>query len=371
MGTTPRFVMDPDYCSRFVLADDVPWRHAKLGWKYPAVRVGWRCYCKIPPGLSEHALQFAEASKSAEPWATRGQYVNVTIDAHPDCKGYGMPLVIDLWVEKSRNTVDDIQAATTALEVVRREIEAQLRLDSIWHLAKQQEFLDVELPPSIARHLDSDRARAAIVALLETEKRIGDLLPTLNLLKRRLTFGPEHGGTIEAVQRYLERETGERPKRGADEPALSHLQSWIALMMAATILLTWSLPLRPWSIAVVTVVLTGLFTWGIVPRSNVPWKSMLRQTPTVASIGFFGIGMFGIGYAVCALLDHEALGPVSRLGYPFLVSTGLGIAGGILGDNPKGAARILAHIQLLLFLGGLMGVVAVLFRIDRGTRQRG
>jgi hypothetical protein len=99
---------------------------------------------------------------------------------------------------------------------------------------------------------------------------------------------------------------------------------------------------------------------------------MFRQTATLATVGFFGIGVFGVAYAVCALLESDALGEsIATLGYPFLVSTGVGVAGGILGGNPRGAARIIAHIQLLFFLSSLIGVAAVLFRIDRGVRRRG
>ena len=78
------------------------------------------------------------------------------------------------------------------------------------------------------------------------------------------------------------------------------------------------------------------------------------QCRTVATFGFFEIGIFGLLYGSCALaacdkaLNNEPAR--SSLGYLFLVATGLGIAGGIIGDNPVGDptpwARIIDDLSL-------------------------
>jgi hypothetical protein len=48
----------------------------------------------------------------------------------------------------------------------------------------------------------------------------------------------------------------------------------------------------------------------------------------------------------------------------------MGLAGGIVGDSLAGAALRVAHVQLLLFLGGLTALIARILRIDALLRDR-
>jgi hypothetical protein len=59
---------------------------------------------------------------------------------------------------------------------------------------------------------------------------------------------------------------------------------------------------------------------------------------------------------------------IVSLGYRFLVSVALGVSVGVLGSIPT-AAALIAHVQLLIFLMGLVGVVALLLRIDTNLRE--
>jgi len=102
----------------------------------------------------------------------------------------------------------------------------------------------------------------------------------------------------------------------------------------------------------------------------VGFKSILGRTSIVTTFGFYGIVVFGLIYAVFALTNSEALGQTATLGYPFLVSTSLGVAGGLLGEA-KGPVRIVIHIQLLLFLSGLMAALLILIRVRRDVGTRG
>jgi len=267
----------------------------------------------------------------------------------------------------------EIQRAAEALENVRKQIDAHLGVDvdTDLELKKGQEFIEIGLPRYVARHLDTGRAKAAITSHLRTSARRQESVPSLEVAGRSLKLGPETEGTIDAVRRFLDEETSEAAKDALLATSPYERLSWIPIFMAALLVVTWAFPLRRWTILMFAFLLLALMGLAVTPARDVGWRTTLRQSRTIAALGFFGIGVFGIAYSVCALVSEEALGHVTRLGYPFLVSTGLGVAGGLLGDNPRGAALVIAHIQLLLFLGGLIGVVATLLRIERAVRQRG
>ena len=143
---------------------------------------------------------------------------------------------------------------------------------------------------------------------------------------------------------------------------------WRVLMWhVAPIALPQLLALVGVSVSIAIGVLMG---WALWPARNLGFRRVAQQGVTLVTFGFFGIGFFGILYATCALLSDEAFGHVTRLGYPFLFSTSLGVAGGVLGE-PKGFARVLTHIQLLLFMSALISVIAVVLGIERNVRRQG
>jgi hypothetical protein len=262
-----------------------------------------------------------------------------------------------------------------ALESERQNLNARLDVRSIpdWQLRTEQEFLDVRLARFIARYLNTDQAKEEIVRR-QGERTRDDLnyeekLPTLRVSGNRLRFGPEPVGNVDAFRSYLSDETSEDATIARLTPRTLRLWSWIPVLMAAALVASWSLPLQNWSIAVASIVFAFLMVLTILPARTIGWQTLFRQTTAVAATGFFGIAIFGLAYAARAIAGGEELRNVTSLGDPFLTSTGLGVAGGILDEYPKGAARIIAHLQLLLFLSGLIGVVAVLLRIDRSVRR--
>jgi hypothetical protein len=365
----PRFIIKGG--REFALEEYPPWRNSAQKLKRSALRIGWRCVSRIPAGLIQQAEDFVVSSGGLYVRSALGHDVNVSGRLERSPNEYDLTLVVDLWTRCPRSTGVCIQRAAEVLDKIRAEVNSRvgLGLGFTWTLKKEQEFLDVKPPRFVLRAMTREDAIAAITSRMTEEKyRYRDPLPTMELAQGRLKLGPEPEGAVDAVRRYLQEETSEKTKESILESSSYH--QWISPAMAGVLLATWMLPLKAWSVGLVAFLLVALMVVAILPVRYVGWSTIFHQTTTVASLGFFGIGVFGIAYSLCALVSDD-LGPVTRLGYPFLVSTGLGVAGGILGDNPKGIARILAHVQLLLFLGGLVGVFAVLLRIERGIRERG
>jgi len=375
MNKTSRFVVKRSGVE-FSLNENVPWSESARRLKRSALLLGWRCVSTIPPGRIGQAQSFEQSSNGPYWRSTHGHKVNVFVRSEAKSETE-MGLVIDLWTDRPRSTSSDIEQAAEALDIVRKEIAEQIDLgDDIrlpWSLKREQEFLEVKLPRFIARHLNTENVRARITPHLKRDEYYYmERLPTLQAIRGRLRLGPEPSGAVDAVRGFLDEETSEKATESILRSSRYHRWSWVPIAMAGLLVLTWCFPLKPWSVALVASLLLGLMTLAVFPARDVGWRKIFRKTTAIAALGFFGIGVFGVAYAVCALISDDALGRhVTRLGYPFLVSTGLGVAGGILGDNPTGAARIIAHVQLLLFLSGLIGVVAMLLRIDRGVRARG
>ena len=111
--------------------------------------------------------------------------------------------------------------------------------------------------------------------------------------------------------------------------------------------LGWALPLTWSMVAMIAAALAGL---GVValwrPISEPAWRSAFGETTAVASCALLTTGLIGLGYAVFALTHVGAFGTVRRLGYPFLVATGLRLPGG----------------ACLLILCGIVSVIPLLFR---------
>ncbi len=377
MNTSHRFVANRGSSAETVLSDDPPWAATAKSVHRSALALGWRCSAAILPGNSDAAADFLQSSK-ARPLRSAGGYElhlsaqEGTLDKH----GIQMTLLVDLWIERRSSAASEIMSAIEALNTVRKQVGTELQVAREEDLRKEQEFLEIRLPHFTARHLDTNRAKAAIAQHLMRKHTIGDALPSLRVAGNRLTLGPEPNGVIDAVLAYLRHETSEEAKEAI---LVSRYGSrfWLPLVMAGVLLLAWGLPLRLWSVAFTAGLLLVFMFLAVRPAVDVGWQTTFRDATTVATFGFFGIGIFGLLYAGCALAGcDKALNSEtarSSLGYSFLMATGLGIAGGIVGDNPVGEptswARIIAHIQLLLFLTGVLGVVALLLRIGRGVAR--
>ena len=128
----------------------------------------------------------------------------------------------------------------------------------------------------------------------------------------------------------------------------------VSVTIAGVLALSWALPLT-WSMVLMTAValtvLAGATLWRAVRESG--WRAAFGQTATAASCSLSSTGLIGLGYAAFALTHIGAFGPVSRLGYPFLVATGLRLPGG----------------ACLLMLCGVVSVIPLLFREKVGSAQ--
>ena len=375
MTTSARFVVSaPQWSSNlgFDLEQDCPWSGKAMEHKRAALRLGWRCACFAPWTLSDAIGKFVESGKGLHTENCGGYTVRVAARTGPLQSELAFPVIVDLWIQRPRYTTSRIRAAERALEMTRQCFEKRLGLGiGIWKLELQQEFIELRLPRFVGLHFDSHCARVRIAPHLRQDYPSGGQLPSLRVKGLYLSVGPEHPGVIDAVRKFLEEETNDQAKEAILESDSYHRLRYLPIFMASLIILTWAFPLKVWSVILIGVFLILILVAVLFPVRDVGWRTILSRTSTITTAGIFGIGVFGIAYSICALFSEKELGHVTRLGYPFLVATGLGVAGGVLGNDPSGVALVLAHIQLLLFLGGIMGAIAVLLRIERATRGRG
>ncbi len=123
--------------------------------------------------------------------------------------------------------------------------------------------------------------------------------------------------------------------------------SWVPIATVGVLAVSWALPLAWPTLMMSAATLTALaggVLWRSVRRSG--WQAAIGRTVTAASCCLAGIGLISVGYAAFALTHAGSFGPVTRLGYPFLVGTGLRLPGG----------------ACLLALCGLVSLVPLLFR---------
>jgi hypothetical protein len=273
---------------------------------------------------------------------------------------------VNLWLEGfAADRRFDLSSAQRVLEDARAQVAAETRKVTL-SLTPEQEFIQIKLPKFLARQLNNRRAAAVVEQYRDS--RIYNDIKTATVDDDWLTLGPEAPGTIEGIKRYLQEQFNDKTR---DSVLVSFRYTRaIPFVFAAVLLFTWLLPLASWSIGVISAATVLLLLVSLLPGYYVGWRSVMRRPETIASIGFFGICVFGIAYAICGLVNSMALGPLHNLGYPFLVSTSLGIAGGVLGE-PHGVVRWIIHLQLLLFFGGLMSLIAILLKIERDVGSRG
>lgn len=368
MPSGSRFVVGAGTPAAFSLNHVPPWDRFVHRPSRNVAIVGWRYVCKVYPIDVNSARAFVERQSHNPTRLVRGREIRI----RGEQKSFGLYdtyLVVDIWARQRFRDIGDLRDLRGVVEQARREVAFELSLQREQDLQAMQEFFACVLPTFLARRLNNSvRARTALGALLERDGRAEDSLASVRLEGRLLQLGPEPPGALAAVQLWLEQEDHNRGSPAA--PAPSRLANLVPLAMALVVLSSWAAPLRPRYVTLLGAIAALLLTLGFLPARRSGIRRTITMPSTIAAIGFFAIAAFGIAYSVCAIVDPGSLGhDVKSLGYPFLVATGLGVAGGILGDNPTGAARVIAHLQLLLFLGGLAGVVSVLLGIHRASKR--
>jgi hypothetical protein len=352
----------------FYLPETTPWNpsspHAKtrvFATNQP-FRVGSRSVAKAIYDVKDKVEQLNKDDASRTR-IVKGHKVHVSAEMRElDHASY---VVADTWLEALGNLQEfDLSEAVRTLDETTKQISYELPGNPSFEPA--QEFVEVKLPKFLAQQLTSERAAALV-----KRHRSGSIykdIETAKVTQEWLMLGPEAPGTIEGVVQYVKSESTDS-NRDAVFSSFSTPRV-IPFVFIATLLLTWLAPLRVWSVVGVSAVVLVLSLIAIYPARTVGWAAAMRQTETIACLGFFGVCVFGIAYAICGLTNETALGVVDSLGYPFLVSTSVGIAGGVLGD-PKGVIRVLIHVQLLLLVAAFIKVLAILLRIERDVRRRG
>lgn len=325
------------------------------------MRLGWRLAGKVYPTSVRRAAEFIELHPNGDARLIRGREVHVSVQTRKD-SFISTYLIVDLWLQA---TSLELSVAEEILKVAESEIASEFDVLEYSRLDVKQEFVDLRLPPFLRGVLSASRATNLINARLKSRN---SNVETVRVSNNRIMIGPEQPGAAGALQQYLAEETTARVKNQVLASA-TYLR-WSAILMIVAVLSSWALPLRPWSIALEGVITTVLLAVALTPARKVGMKSMLLRAETVTAIGFYGVVIFGLIYAVFAIRNKESLGEVTSLGYPLLVSTSLGIAGGLIGEA-RGSVRIIIHIQLILFLTGLIAIVLTLLRLNRDGRSRG
>src|SRR5258705_6355662 len=122
MNQAPRFVIGRSHSSQQFILDNIrPWDSSTRDRRAPALRLGWRCVCYIPPGLEAEAQEFLRSYDSGRDWCALGHRINVSVIAKrvpiERIDATDMFLVVDLWTERPRSTSSDVQQATEALNI--------------------------------------------------------------------------------------------------------------------------------------------------------------------------------------------------------------------------------------------------------------
>src|SRR6266576_49930 len=374
MPTKPRFIVSLETSSyhkaeTFVVPET--WPTSPSLKRNVSLRLAWRCVCRVRGGREELDV-FLRSPAAPTNRSVLDVLVHVSASVGKTSEPNLYVLIIDLWADLTRAQGLNLHLAVESLKAALKQVMSQC--SSLVHEVTQPEqvYMSVRLPTRLARQLrTSDRAKVALGPRLPQDK-FSQVATTVGLDGNQLTLGPEPPRTPADVETWLTDETRDHTKHVIPESSPSRKRALIPIAMAAVLVGAWALPLRTWSVATLGAVVAVLITLALFPACETGLGATLRQTSTIAALGLFWIAVFGIGYATCELLSPGSLGvSVTRLGHPFLVATALGVAGGLVGnDNPTGAARILAHVQLLLFLGGLVGVLAILLRIDLNVRRR-
>jgi len=114
-----------------------------------------------------------------------------------------------------------------------------------------------------------------------------------------------------------------------------------SIVATIALAIVWALPLSWW----VTIAGAALF-------AAFASAAIARRVWALGCVSL--VGAISVGYAALALTDRAAAGAFSRLGYPFLVATGLRLPGG----------------AVLLALCALVSVIPLLFRDEDRAAAR-
>jgi len=320
--------------------------------------IGRRCVLDVDPSSVE---QFTRKHRAADStWAVGGEIVRYRFHVSD-----GM-VILELSAARQAASSSDVDHLFSLFRAVDRAFDAEFDR----YPQDRQEFVVLDLPGSLSprtseqvavelHRLNDDAVRKSGAPSIE--------LNTLTVTNRRITFGPEVPGALKALHDYLEEQ--ERLVQTEPIPAPTATTMVVPWVLAGLLLATWILPLTPMLLgsAFGTMCIPmGFLIW---KARDVGWKGHFLRTGTLSAVALFTIAFFGLLYGICALTGSGQPAAQARLGEPFLIATSLGLAGGVVGEALSGPALVIAHIQLLLFLGSLAALLAAVLRIDDGFKR--
>lgn len=263
---------------------------------------------------------------------------------------------IELSVQRESASPEDLALMQEALEQVRTHLTSAIwpRYVAEAELSMTGEFAFVELPTWLESFLTSDMATAAVDA------------STVSVSNGTLSFGPEHEGSLDSLQRFLAKQykaarEGERLDRTAGATAMP-----VAWILVALLLVTWFVKLGAVTLLAAGVAMTLPIAFLAWQARAIGWRLYLLRPGAVTAVALYSVCLFGLAYGVCALDATKS----EALGNSFLIATSMGLAGGVVGESLTGAALRVAHVQLLLFLGGMSVLIARVLRIDAVLKNR-
>jgi hypothetical protein len=293
-------------------------------------------------------------------------------------------LAVELWTEAPSSDAEALKHADDVLEEVFAELcvliaatDEEARVQSHRYggtlaspldrtdAAAQAEWFD-------ARMFAGAVSPAQIQFFLGATRRSGEPLVTATYSGQRLKVGPEPAviPTVIDAARRLESSMSRAARLRRQAQATAPRWSWwytLPLSPLFLMVVAWSLPLTwAWMILLGTL-LVGLFATTVWAYRRYVFSKLVLG----AALAVFVLGGFGDAYAIDQLVERNPLGPVAHLGYPYLVATGLAVVAGIVTPGSlHGAAKVVAHIQLLLFATFVGGAAAVLATVALHIEER-
>ena len=273
-------------------------------------------------------------------------------------KGEGVEIV-ELSGARKVASPEDLDLLRTALKQARQDITSALNTD--WDVRTElrvaTEFAFVTLPQWLASNL----AAGVIDAALSLPQP-----SVVTLIDEHLAVGPAKEGALKTLHDYLDVQfraarRGEILDRIGGSSPMHAPWTLVALLLG-----TWLFRLEPLTLLIAAAAMTVPIVILAFQARATGWRLYLQRAGALTAIALYSIALFGVAYGACALANraHNPAAAPEPLGNAFLIATSMGLAGGVVGDALSGAALRVAHVQLLLFLGGLTALLARVLRIE-------
>jgi len=210
------------------------------------------------------------------------------------------------------------------------------------------------------RLFDGDVPDAQVQAFLGAHRSTRTTFTTASVDSGRVRVGPEEAAIDAVIRGARELEKSRRRKAQLErrvERSTPRWTRWYALPMVSSLLMVfaWLVPID-WA----TVTGFGASLTIVMALTVIAFRrSRFSLVVVGAAIAVFVLGMFGEAFAVDSLVERAPLGDASHLGFAYLISTGIAVGAGLVTSGGLGGfAKVIAHIELLIFATFIGGAVA-------------